>query len=277
MIREVAPADAPAIEAFLAQHAETSMFLRSNLAGQGVGLTDHPHSSRYWCAPATGAITGVVGLSRDGFAMLQIPGASDATIAAFAAALAGEPLQGLTGEADQAARLLAALPPARLSMNDVEPLYRLELSQLAPSTATIRPPQPDDLALLSDWFTAYARDTGLSATDAEARARGRDRAEQALRPDATLRLLLEGDQPVAMAALNARVADMVQVGGVYVPTSARNTGRGRRVTQALLAEAAATGARTAILFANNPAAARAYEGLGFTLIGQYRVAMMATA
>ena len=53
-----------------------------------------------------------------------------------------------------------------------------------------------------------------------------------------MRLLLEAGAPVAMAGINARVGDVVQVGGVFVPEGARNRGLGRRVTAALLREEA---------------------------------------
>ncbi len=48
------------------------------------------------------------------------------------------------------------------------------------------------------------------------------------------------------------------------------------MTRALLAEAAAGGARQAVLFANNPAAVRAYRAIGFRQVGDYRIAFLDT-
>ena len=52
---------------------------------------------------------------------------------------------------------------------------------------------------------------------------------------------------------------------------------GREVTRALLAEARDNGARQAVLFANNDAAARAYQAIGFRQVGWYRIAFLKAA
>ena len=80
--------------------------------------------------------------------------------------------------------------------------------------------------------------------------------------------------PVAMSAVNARLPDMVQIGGVYVPPELRSRGRGGAVVAAQLLEERARGVREAVLFANNDAAARAYERIGFARVGSYRVAIL---
>ena len=104
----------------------------------------------------------------------------------------------------------------------------------------------------------------------------RARAAAAARPGMERLLIVEG-APVACASINASAADMVQVGGVFVPTARRNRGHGRRVTAARLAEARDAGARVAILFSNNDAASRAYESIGFERVGAYRVAVLKSA
>ena len=77
-------------------------------------------------------------------------------------------------------------------------------------------------------------------------------------PLGDVRLLLEDGVPVAMSAVNARLPDMVQIGGVYVPPELRSRGRGGAVVAAQLLEERARGVREAVLFANNDAAARAF-------------------
>lgn len=55
----------------------------------------------------------------------------------------------------------------------------------------------------------------------------------------------------------------------------RNQGLGRAITRARLVEARDQGAEEAVLFANNPAAANAYRGIGFVEVGAYRIALLA--
>lgn len=279
MIRACGPGDAAALDAFLAPHAATSMFLRGNLARFGLGKSDHPNATRYWCLPADGPIRAVLGLTNAGVALVQAPGASAADIRALTAGLAGREITGMTGDAAQIAVLLQALglPAAALRADSTEPLYHLALADLPPAgPAALRPPREADRPLLAAWFRQYFRDIGFASPDpAQEDANLHSRTAAAISGASHCRLLEIDGQPVAMAGLNARVATMVQVGGVYVPCAARGQGLGRAVTRALLAEARQNGAAEAVLFANNPAAARAYEGLGFTRIGSYRIVFLA--
>lgn len=276
MIRWAVAADAPAIEHFLSGYPETSMFLRGNLAAHGIGLSEHPNASNYLIWPAEGAIRAVFGRSNNGYLMVQAPGAPPQAHAEAAAALSGYAMNGLTGDATQTAMLLDALNVGdQLSLNDIEPLYRADLGNLPATPEEARAPEPGDEALLTQWFADYVRDTGMELADPDAaHAEAVARAQRAIGATTTL-LLKEEGRPVAMAAVNAQVADIVQIGGVFVPRSERNRGLGRRVTGALMRVVAEAGARTAILFANNPAAARAYEAIGFGRIGEYRVALAA--
>lgn len=274
MIREAAPEDIPAMEAFLSSHPETSMFLRSNIAAQGVGQTEHPYSGDYLIWPAEGQIRAIFGISGRGFLMLQCPGQEAEAFSAAATHFAGRHMRGLTGEAGQAGTYLEALGlTGQIERNDVEPLYSLDLAELSEVPGELRAPETGDEALLNRWFRAYISDTGLAPADpAEAQEEAERRARDAI-AGYPCKLMIEDGQPVAMAALNAEVADVVQVGGVFVPRETRNRGLGRKVTALLLAAARARGARLALLFAASPTAARAYEAIGFQRIGDYRVAM----
>jgi GNAT superfamily N-acetyltransferase len=274
-VRRAVPGDEAALEAFLGQHPATSMFLRGNLA-HGLGPNEHPHATGYHLYPASGPLAAVLGLTRSGMVLCQTGGV-DQAIPVFAQALAGQIVTGFSGEAGQIGALMAALEvdsPRDFRMDHIEPLFRLDLADLPKGNDAIRPAHADEVDLLTGWFSAYMQDTGLGAGDPAAGiAESKDRAQAAAR-GSSVRLLVEKDQPVAMAALNARAGEMVQVGGVYVPPARRNQGLGRRVTRALLAEARGQGARQAVLFANNEAAARAYLGIGFRQIGQYRIAFL---
>ncbi len=277
MLRQATPADGAMIDAFLASHSETSMFLRGNLAEHGVGLSEAPHSTRYfvWETPDIGA---VFGLSKGGFLLAQAEGAPGAAFLQFADHIRGERVLGMTGAVASVSNTLAALglETADYKLLHDEPLYALDLEDVT-AGAALRSPTQSDRLLLERWFVEYEIDTGLSDPEA-AKSNAIDRAEAAIQPNSPVRLMTDADgTPIAMAAFNARVADLVQIGGVFVPRDRRNRGLGRSVTAALLVEARERGARRAILFANNAPAACAYEALGFARIGDYRVAILAHA
>ncbi|WP_139792875.1 GNAT family N-acetyltransferase [Pseudophaeobacter leonis] len=86
-----------------------------------------------------------------------------------------------------------------------------------------------------------------------------------------MRILEVGGAPVAMTNFNAALPSIVQVGGVYTPPDLRGLGYARRAVALHLAEAQQAGITEATLFAANPAAARAYEAIGFSRIGSYRI------
>lgn len=274
MIRQAKASDAARIEAFLAGHPETSMFLRGNLEAHGIGQSAHDHACDYFLWPAQGPVRAVFGCSNNGFLMLQCPGREVEALAAAAQALAGRQVQGLTGDAAQARLWLGALGlSGRLKVDHVEPLYDLELATMPRANLVWRQPEAGDETLLATWFQGYEADTGTGAAGTPQAAEvARDRARRTIEAG-ICQLLLEQDRPVGMAAVNAQVKDIVQVGGVYIPREERNRGAGRRVVQALLMQAERDGARRAVLFSNNDAASRAYEAVGFRRVGDYLVAL----
>jgi len=274
-------ADLPAVEAFLAAHAATSMFLRANLRDPGLrdhGLRDHaPNAMSLVLTRKAGAVSGVFGITQAGYVLCQAPDATAADWAAFARWLQGRPLAGATGDAAQIAQLTKALglAPGDLALNEVEPLYRLSLDDLRTdglAPGSLRLPEADDHALLTGWFRTYETEA-LNTPPGAAAARARERADAAVSGD-RVRLLVQDGVPVAMTAFNARLPDMVQVGGVYTPPGGRGRHRARTAVALHLAEARAEGVSTAILFASGPAACRAYEALGFLRIGAYALAIL---
>ena len=274
MLREATPEDAAAIDAFLTPYTETSMFLRGNLASHGVGWTDARHSTRFWLWEE-GGMQGVFGLTKAGFMMIQLPDLNPAANAAFAREVAGHSIAGISGAADQVARLLSALrlEDAAFSLLRDEPLYRMALADLPVNTEATRPPVASDIPMLERWLTEYMLDTETAPSRAVAEEQAKPRAAAA--PGSSMRLLLQDGMSVAMAALNAQVDGTVQVGGVYVPREMRNRGLGRKMVIALLSDAMANGARDAILFAASEAAAHVYEAVGFHKIGTYKLALLA--
>ncbi len=271
-------ADAATIDAFLSGHGPTSMFLRSNLARFGTDDTDNPHGTAFYLSEQDGALTGVFASTNSGYLMAQAPVASPEDWAAFANVLHGKTVQGMTGVPDQVQACLRAcgLGDGPWQLLADEPLYHIRLSDLPELPAIVRTPTAADVPMLEEWFTAYETDTGFAPASDGPTESGRTRAAAAVNAEHIV-LLEEDGAPVAMAAVNARAADVVQIGGVFTPDDLRGQGFARRAVAGLLCRCAERdGATQSVLFANNDAAAHAYEALGYRLIGQYRVALLAT-
>ncbi|MEQ5869949.1 GNAT family N-acetyltransferase [Sagittula sp. NFXS13] len=273
MMRKADIRDAGAIAAFLEVHVETSMFLLGNLEAHGVGNHEAPHGTAFFLRETGDKLTGVFGATNSGYLMCQLPGLTEAEAQTCVHLLKGRDLVGMTGEADQVAVMLDALPVAQdgWQLNQVQPLYHRALAGLISADHT-RSAEAGDVAMLTGWFASYLRET-QTCPAGDLMSHASARAEAAVGA-AHIRLLIEDGQPMAMAAINARAGRAVQVGGVFVADALRGMGRGGRVTAALLAEAAVAGADLAILFAASPSAARVYERIGFERCGAYRLALL---
>lgn len=271
MIRRAGPDDVLAMELYLEQHAETSMFLRGNLAAHGTEDTVHPHGTTFFLAEEEGAICGIAGVTNGGYLMCQTHGASEPFFEGVAERLEGRSLQGMTSEPLQVRGLFRAIgcDDATFSLREVEPLYAVDVARLRKQHGpghSLRRPVPEDADWLVGWFKGYHADTGL-------RAPVEDDAVRIFCEKEDARILMNADVPVAMAAFNARAKETVQIGGVYVPSEKRGRGYGGEVVVRQLQEAAEFGVEKAILFAATPFAARAYESVGFQRIGSYEIAL----
>ena len=171
-LRRAGPQDATALDAFLAQHAATSMFLRSNLAAHGTTFY----------VPQGAEIDGVFAISNGGVLMAQAPDAPPEAWAAFARQITGRRVAGMTGRPRQVAQCLAAtgLMPGPWAVLADEPLYQLTLSDLPDLPGDVRSPEPRDLALLELWYATYALDTGEVLAEDGPSPRARARAADGL-------------------------------------------------------------------------------------------------
>ncbi|MEI4473024.1 GNAT family N-acetyltransferase [Frigidibacter sp. MR17.24] len=277
-MRPARPGDAAPLAAFLARHPETSMFLRQALATHGVAGGADRFAARFWLAEGAQGPRGCVALTTSGLGMIQWPGLSAADLPGIAAALARERIAGMNGAAGQIALLRRALglSQAAASLDRTEPLYRLALDALVlpEGPGRLRPPDEGDRALVERWRSAYAIEALGAAPGRATEIEERAQVAGLIAQD-RLRLWQEEGEPVAMTSFNARLPDIVQVGGVWTPPGGRGRGRARRAVAAHLAEARGQGAGTAILFAASPAAARAYEAIGFRQVGSYHLLMLA--
>ena len=281
MLRRATEADLPVIQAFLAPRVATSMFLSGNLRDQGLtgtGTADagtgHRKSMTLWLSEEEGAITGVIGYAAAGYVVFEAPALTPALYPEIRQALFGRYLLGLNGAVDQVAHLVAALelPCHSAVMDEVEPHYYLSLKELTipASNSRLRPAVAQDLTQLTQWRMASEVEILGARDSTENRARARTSLEELLAAD-RLRVLEQDGAVVAMTNFNAALPAIVQVGGVYTPPNMRGLGYARGAVALHLAEARETGVTEAILFAANPAAARAYEAIGFAPIGGYRI------
>ena len=264
MIREAGPDDRDRLEALLLANLDGAMFPMSNLRAHGLGAggfaSDHRHAARFWFVDDAS----MVAVTQEGMLMALLDPSSD--LADLPATLAGLTLTGAVGPAQSVRPALRALglqdQPARL--DEDEPGFALALADLRlPDLpgATLAPASSAPRDLLIDWRAASMVETqGMPPDEAPALAAQHVRAW--LDADSH-RVLLHNGQPVALTGFNARLPEIVQVGGVYTPPDLRNRGYARTAVALHLAEARATGATRAVLFAATPAAVSAYLAIGF--------------
>ena len=126
-----------------------------------------------------------------------------------------------------------------------------------------------DVATAVAWRQAYDAELHLGASSVE------DAEAQVQRwiAEDTHRFLMIDGTPAAMTGFNAVLPDIVQVGGVYTPPSARNRGLARHAVALHLAEARDAGVSRATLFAATNAAVACYRPLGFERIGDFALVL----
>jgi RimJ/RimL family protein N-acetyltransferase len=282
-VRVLGPGDAAALDAFLARHADSSMFLRSN--ARAAGLSDHgePGQATYVAAIKEGGIVGIVAHCWNGMILVQAP-LDVALLAREAARHSGRSIAGFLGPWSQvvAARdgLAPSVAPALKASR--EDLYTLELRDLVVpavlSSGEVRCQHPaaTELESLAEWRARFSVEA-LGATDNAELRRASHAEMQLLHARGADWVLLAVTTPLAFAAFNAMLPEIVQVGGVWTPPALRGRGYGRSVVAGALLAARKQGVQRAVLFADplNPAAQRAYLALGFRIVGDYGLVLLA--
>ncbi len=262
-------ADRPMIEAFLHRHFAEAMFPLSNLARHGMA-GGHPRAMRFWLRWAAGEVTDVLGVSDEGRVFPICPTGPWGKVAVV---LAGQPVRGIIGAADQVAACRAVLGlTAKGDLDEIEPHYALSLTDLiVPDALGFRLLSLHDASLetATRWRAAFCEEAmGYEPKDAMDRAMAD--VTHYLELD-THRILVKGQAPVAMTGFNAVLPHVVQVGGVYTPPDQRGRGYARLAVALHLAEVRENGVRDAVLSAANAAAARAYEAIGFRRCGSFAI------
>ncbi len=257
----------PALERALRRDAARAMFPLGNLAAHGMSGTGHRNATTYW-VDDTADPSAVLGLTQSGGAMVYGPDTFDP--GAMAAILKGRALTGINGAAGPVRAVMAAagLTGAPAILDADEPQFLLDLAELdVPAGPGHLVPVSDQLETAIGWRMAYEDELHPPARPISAE----DPPEWAT--NGTYRMLVDRGTPLAMTGLNARLPDIVQIGGVYTPPASRGRGLARRVVALHLAEARAQGVRQATLFAASDAAVACYTPLGFQRIGDFALVL----
>ena len=271
MIPAVA-ADLAEVDAFLSAHVTCAMFPLTNLREYGLS-GDTPQRQDLWLTRQGGQVTDVLALNQAGLVLPVLPSAS---YAAAARLLAGRKIMGVIGRQDWARGLQNACGlTGPFTLNRDEPHFELPLSalQMPQGAGQIVPLAQAPADTIKSWIHAYmieALDTPKAQADVEVFTR----YDRYVAANSHV-VLMDGTQPLAMCGFNARLPQIVQVGGVYTPPALRGLGHARRAIGQQLAQARAAGVQWAVLFAASDTAASTYRALGFEQIGQWKLLLLA--
>jgi GNAT superfamily N-acetyltransferase len=279
-MRLLSAGDEAALEAFLVQHRDTSMFLRSNVRQAGLEYTGQPASAQYFASFDGDTITGVAAHSWNGIVLMQAPRHADA-LASGAVETSGRPVSGLVGPPDQvhAARLALGLADADCA-DKPETLYALDLAHLIVPQVLVngnvecRPPRFDERAALHDWGFAYDVETLGAANTPEARRRSAEFMDMRIDANNAWVAVDREGRLLSFSSFNATLPDIVQLGGIYTPPAFRGRGYAKLSVAHSLLVARDRGATRAVLFTSNPSAERTYVALGFRRIGEYALVLL---
>lgn len=285
-IRTLSAGDEAALEDFLAPHAASSMFLRAN--SRAAGLVDRGAALQgtYVAAIEGGAIAAVAAHFWNGMLVLQAPEPRKLeSVARAAVARSGRELRGLVGPHRQVedARAALGLRDRSTALDSREELYDLDLGRLrvpealASGRLDCRAPLPAELDLVAGWRVAYSVEALGIPDGPDLAATSRVEIDR-LHREGSQWVLVDGGNLVSYSAFNARLPDVVQVGGVWTPPDLRGKGYGRAVVAGSLLAARTEGVGRAVLFTGeeNRSARAAYEALGFRVVGDYGLVIFAS-
>jgi len=278
-IRVLGPEDASALEAFLLEYRDSSMFLRANSKRAGLVDNGEIYQATYAGAFHGDRLIGVAAHSWSGNVLVQAPERLE-DVVRLCVQKSGRRVKGMNGPLAQVRAALRALrlENAEAPMDGDEGLYALNLDELRlPAVLTsgqveTRAPREDEHALLREWRLAY----DIELFNAKDTPEQRDRAwsfikTQMDRDDARIATL--NGVPVSLSAFNASLPDIVQLGGIYTPPELRGRGYAKASVAASLLSARERGVTRAVLFTRGESAIRTYEALGFRLVGDYALVM----
>jgi len=270
------PGDEELLKAFLSQHVNTSMFLRSNLQAAGLVDGNQRFQGTYVAAIENEKIQAVAAHYWNGMIVVQAPVYLEEVMGAVVEK-SNRAISGITGEAGQVklTRKALQLENRQTQLNENEILFSLALDklQIPPALTSgkvkCRHPLPEELELLTQWRVAYCVETlgDIETPNLVAKCRRGIESSQA---QARHWVLIAENNLAAYSAFNAGLPDIVQIGGVYTPPTLRGRGYAKCVLAGALLDAKSQGAYKALLFTseNNLAAQALYRRLGFQETGE---------
>jgi GNAT superfamily N-acetyltransferase len=279
-LRALSDSDAPELEGFLRQHADSSMFLRSNARAAGLEYHGESLQADYVAAYDGARIVAVAAHCWNGLVLVQAPVRLEAVVRAVVRT-SGREIVGLSGPTAQirAARSALGLDEREVSKFGQEELFALDLADLVVPTPLVegrwvsRRPRPDELGLLTEWRVGFVLEA-LHGTFGPAVQEGCEAEVRMLNDRQADWVLVEDGRPVAYSIFNAELEDMVQIGGVWTPPELRGRGYGGGVVAGSLVHARSRGVTRAVLFAERADAKRAYRRIGFRSVGEYGLLLL---
>lgn len=282
-VRVLQSGDEAALESFLSGYTATCMYIRSNLQEAGLTYNGQPYEGEYWGSfDEAGTLNGVLAHYWNNNIMMKAnnPEVLSDLLQAFKAAVS-RPIAGVLGVNDQADQVIQELgvSDAPFALNTNALLYSLDLTQLTLPTNrhgnAYRMVGIDaiDRTLLTRWIRSFEIEALQREDDDALTLHVADSVDKMLASGNNWALLVD-DNPVCLSGFNASLSDIVQIGPVWTPPEHRSNGYARTLLALTLAQARERGVKEAILFTDVPAAAKAYEAVGFQHIGYYRLAIL---
>ncbi|MEM6753846.1 MAG: GNAT family N-acetyltransferase, partial [Cyanobacteria bacterium P01_C01_bin.38] len=228
------PGDEELLEAFVLQHINTSMFLRSNLQAAGLVDGNQRFQGTYVAAIEDEKITAIAAHYWNGMVVVQAPVYLEEVVRAVVEK-SKRAISGITGEARQVklTRKALQLENRQIQLNDDEILFSLMLDKLQIPPALVsgkvecRHPLPEELELLTQWKVAYCVETLGDTETPSLVSKCRQGIESSQAQARHWVLIVENNGEnnlVSYSAFNVGLPDIVQIGGVYTPPFLRGKG-----------------------------------------------------
>lgn len=273
-VEQVGAGNVSKVEQFLAEHAETCLFLASNLTNYGPRLSEHPNSGDFKCLREGTEVVGVFCLARRGNLHVELAGRTEGVASVVEDSRRGPiRVRGVLGEWSIASAIWRELVRTRTVVETYasrELLLSLQLSERgSPPESKIAQLEYEDYEQWAQLNGDYLREEGLPLNLSEEQRRRQFRDETSAGYWWGLR---DGELLLSIAALNARHGALGQVGGVFTPKPLRRRGHSRAVLRGLLETCRSSlGLSKLILFtgASNVAALGVYRALGFREVAEF--------
>ncbi len=282
-VRILHKGDEAPLENFLKDHAETSMFLRSNMRKVGIEYKNAAyHGDYYGSFDDSGAIKGVLAHYWNNNLMTQAPDKSVLTdLVNYFRSQTTRPIGGILGPDAQVLAVIndLAIPETAFGKNSKEGLYTLDLDKLAipanHDAARYKMVAARDIgkAILTDWLKGFNIEALGSDDNEELSESINNDVALTMKEDRRWALIFD-EKPVALSGFNAQLPDIVQIGPVWTPPEHRSNGYARMIVALSLQQAKECGVKSSVLVADNPPAIKAYESIGYQKNGSFRLSLL---